>query len=69
MPTVAIFVSKDYAPIAPRVVYVRFPFGHPLGEPNRADRQGRVVLDALEGLNSITEPGTIIDLPYQWRRT
>lgn len=52
----------------PRVCRVRFPFGRPMGEPGNAD-QSRVLLeDALSVLETATEPGTVVHLPYRWRR-
>ena len=52
----------------PRVVYVRFPFGQPLGEPGNADQQRVVIEDSLRLLATATEPGAIEALPYRWRR-
>ncbi len=52
----------------PRVAHVRFPFGRPMGEPGNAD-QSRVLLeDALRILETATEPGSVVHLPYRWRR-
>lgn len=52
----------------PRVARVRFPFGRPMGEPGNPD-QSRVILeDALEILETATKPGTVVHLPYRWRR-
>lgn len=48
----------------PRVVALRFPFGYPLGREEKLQRQ--IIQDALDGLVTITAPGTIIDLPYVW---
>lgn len=48
----------------PRVVALRFPFGYPLGNEDCQQRQ--IIRDGLDALVSITEPGTIIDLPYIW---
>ncbi|HHL39397.1 MAG TPA: hypothetical protein ENJ37_02715 [Deltaproteobacteria bacterium] len=53
---------------APRAVFLRWPMGHPLGEPGRVDQQRRVLERALQALETVEEPGTIIDLPYRWRR-
>ncbi|MBI5561552.1 MAG: hypothetical protein HY894_01670 [Deltaproteobacteria bacterium] len=53
---------------ASRSVFVKWPMGHPLGEPGRADQQTAVLKRALSALESITAPGTIIDLPYRWKR-
>ena len=52
----------------PRVAYVRFPFGQPLGEPHNHDQHRVIVEDALHLLETTTEPGTIQQLPYRWRR-
>jgi hypothetical protein len=52
----------------PRVARVRFPFGRPMGEPSNPD-QSRVILeDALQILETATEHGTVVHLPYRWRR-
>lgn len=47
---------------------MKWPFGHPLGEPYSKAQQKKVLLDALAALKTISTPGTIIDLPYRWRR-
>lgn len=52
----------------PRVVHVRFPFGRPLGEPGNADQQRVIIEDSLEALVNVTTPGTVVELPYNWRR-
>ncbi len=52
----------------PRVAHVRFPFGRPLGEPDNPDQQRVIIEDALRVLETATEPGTIVSLPYRWRR-
>ena len=52
----------------PRVAYVRFPFGQPLGEPGNADQHRVVIEDALRLLTTATEPGKVEALPYRWRR-
>lgn len=48
----------------PRVVALRFPMGFPLGRETHQQRQ--IIGDALTALETISEPGTIIDLPYVW---
>lgn len=53
---------------APRAVFVKWPMGHPLGEPGRADQQTRVLECAFLAIERITEPGTIVDLPFRWKR-
>jgi D-proline reductase (dithiol) PrdB len=52
----------------PRALFVRWPYGHPLGEPFNVAQQRWVLLDALRALEQMRTPGTIHDLPYQWRR-
>ena len=52
----------------PRVAHVRFPFGRPMGEPNNADQHRVVLEDALSILETAEEPGTVVSLPYRWRR-
>jgi D-proline reductase (dithiol) PrdB len=51
----------------PRAVALRWPFGHALGEPFNRAQQLTVIRDALEVLCRAT-PGTIVSLPYRWRR-
>jgi len=43
-------VSKKVRP--PRTLFVPFPFGYPLGEPNRPDLQHQIIATALELLKS-----------------
>jgi D-proline reductase (dithiol) PrdB len=53
----------------PRAYYVPYPFGHALGEPLRLNQQRAVFQAALELLETVREPGTIVDSPFRWRRT
>ena len=52
----------------PRTVFVKWPLGHPLGEPFKIEVQMAVIRAAFAALKDIKEPGTIIDLPYRWKR-
>ena len=52
----------------PRALRVRFGRGSMFGEPGNVERQRRIVLDTLEALKTMDVPGTILELPYQWRR-
>jgi hypothetical protein len=52
----------------PRALLVKFPRGSMLGEPGNAERQRRIILDALEALKSMTVPGTVQELPYRWKQ-
>ncbi len=53
---------------SPRAVFVKWPLGHPLGEPFKVATQMAVLKSALRALGTIKVPGTIIDLPYRWKR-
>jgi hypothetical protein len=52
----------------PRALRVKFGRGSMFGEPGNVERQRRIVLDCLEALKTMDLPGTIGELPYQWRR-
>ncbi len=68
--TIGISIVREFTEKVqpPRTVFLRWPFGHPLGEPGNSAQQRAVVLEALRALYQIEEPGTIIDLPFRWRR-
>ncbi len=51
----------------PRSLYLRWPFGHPLGEPAKIAQQFTVLYQAFQFLYT-AEPGELRDLPYRWRR-
>lgn len=50
----------------PRAVYLDYPLGHTAGKANDRVNQRRVMLDTLNALESIQQPGTIRTLPYRW---
>ena len=52
----------------PRVIHLKWPFGHPLGEPFNRAQQLSVVHDALRALYTIEELGTILEPGWAWRR-
>jgi D-proline reductase (dithiol) PrdB len=52
----------------PRTISLRWPFGHPLGEPFNEAQHRTILFEAFKALYAIKEPGTIIDLPYRWRK-
>jgi hypothetical protein len=70
MPTVGVSIVREYTESVrpPRTVFLRWPFGHPLGEPFNTAQQRVVLAEALRALYRITKPGMIVDLPYRWRR-
>jgi len=49
-------------------VYVKFPYGVALGEPGNADQQRTILKALFDALVSVEQAGTIIELPYRWRR-
>ena len=52
----------------PRAYFLKYPFGHALGEKFNAKQHLTILTDCLRLLETITEPGTIVDAPYRWRR-
>jgi hypothetical protein len=53
---------------APRMLYLRWPFGHALGEPEARDQQRTVLHDLFSMAVAAPQPGLIVDLPYPWKR-
>jgi len=53
---------------SPRVYYIRFPFGVPLGEQGNADQQRVIVEDTLQLVLNARNPGTRQETSYRWRR-
>lgn len=51
-----------------RTIYLRWPFGHPLGEPFNLAQQRVVLIEAFKALYSINKPGQIIDIPFKWKK-
>jgi D-proline reductase (dithiol) PrdB len=70
IPTVGISILKEATQQVrpPRSVFLRYPFGHPLGEAFNIGQQRTILLDALRALETIMEPGTILEPGYAWRR-
>jgi hypothetical protein len=52
----------------PRALLVKLARGSMFGEPDNAKRQRRIILDGLAALQTMTEPGTIRELPYKWKQ-
>jgi D-proline reductase (dithiol) PrdB len=52
----------------PRAVHLKWPFGHPLGEPGNRAQQLSVIHYALSALYTIQESGTILEPGWRWRR-
>lgn len=69
IPTVSISILRSVTEKVrpPRAVFLRWPFGHPLGEPFHTAQQLTILRDAFQFLYDAS-PGEIRDLPYRWRR-
>lgn len=65
-----VFLLHDVAEqvSAPRGLSLRWPFGHPLGEPNNVPQQMTIIHAALHLLATAHQPGVLRELPYRWRR-
>jgi len=50
----------------PRALYLRWPFGHPLGEPFNVAQQLTILHDAFDFLYT-AQPGELRSLDYRWR--
>lgn len=70
IPTIGISILKEVTEKVrpPRSMFLRYPFGHPLGEAFNIAQQRTILLDAIAGLATIAEPGTILEPGYAWRR-
>jgi hypothetical protein len=70
IPTVGISIVRAYSERVkpPRTIFLRWPFGHPLGEPFNVLQQRAVLAEAFKALYSLNAPGGILDLPFRWRR-
>lgn len=51
-----------------RAAYVRFPTGNPVGEAHKPDQQRAILRGVLDALEAIQEPGTLLEMPYRWKR-
>ena len=70
IPTIGITLLKEVTRTvkAPRALYLRYPFGHPMGEAFHVAQQRAILLAALDGLATIATPGTILEPGWRWRR-
>ena len=68
--TVGISILKEVTQKVrpPRALFLRYPFGHPLGEAFHVAQQRTILSDALTALETATQPGTILEPGYRWRR-
>lgn len=68
--TVSISIAKDLTESVgvPRAVFVKWPLGHPLGEPDKPAQQRTMLWQALRLLRQADRPGIIEEPGYRWRR-
>ncbi len=59
-------ISEKVKP--PRTYFLKYPFGHAMGERFNRKQQESIFKDCLDILVSAREPGVIVDSPYKWRR-
>lgn len=52
----------------PRAINMKFPAGNQVGEAGKPIQQRTILTEALQAALEIETPGTILDLPYRWRR-
>jgi D-proline reductase (dithiol) PrdB len=70
VPTVGITLQKDITRSVrpPRALYLRYPFGHPMGEAFAVAQQRTILRDALRALETVSTPGQILEPGYRWKR-
>ena len=66
--TVCVVMNRDITENVkpPRALFVRFPYGAPLGPAGDSVTQMAVVQAALDLLVSATQPGTLIVSEIEW---
>jgi hypothetical protein len=62
--TSALDITQTVNP--PRAVFVNFPLGHQTGKPHQPELQRQIVCDAFKAFQTISRPGSIVQLPYIW---
>jgi hypothetical protein len=70
IPTLGISLQKHVTRKVrpPRALYLRYPFGHPMGEAFAVAQQRTILTDALTALDTLAVPGTIVEPGYRWKR-
>ncbi|MGD0074829.1 MAG: hypothetical protein ABSD31_10885 [Candidatus Binataceae bacterium] len=62
--TSALDITRAVNP--PRATFLNFPLGHTAGKPNEPELNRQIMIETLEGLTSMTKPGSIKMLSIQW---
>ena len=52
----------------PRAVTLRYPAGNQVGEAGKPIQQRTILSWVLQAAADVQSPGTILELPYRWRR-
>jgi D-proline reductase (dithiol) PrdB len=68
IPTVSISSALDITTLVKpsRTFFVNYPLGHTAGKPFNKQNQMEILKKVLGEAKDISEPGTIVELPYQW---
>ena len=71
MTTVALSNIPDLtaAVSVPRLVGIEHPFGQIVGKPGDSEGQRAVLRGALEAVEEMKVPGSILHLPFEWPGT
>jgi hypothetical protein len=67
--TVTLNLFKEIAETVkpPRSLYLRFPYGSPVGKPNDREQQLNVITEALDLLETVMTPGVIKESPIRFK--
>lgn len=70
IPTISISIVREITEKTPppRALYLRFPFGHSLGEPGNREQQLAILYLAFRLLFEADRPGTIRNAGLRWKR-
>ena len=71
IPTLSMTSARDITASAgaPRGAFLDYPLGRTSGRPNEPELNRSIMLDTLRAFETISEPGTIVNLPYRWADT
>jgi hypothetical protein len=66
--TISLSMMPDLTRTAgvPRIAAIEHPFGATLGPPGDVSRQLEVLRATLRALEEISQPGAIVQLPFEW---
>lgn len=70
IPTVALSIVREVTEKTPppRALFLRFPFGHALGEAKNRNQQLHILFLAFRLLFTAPAPGTLVAAGLRWRR-